>query len=467
MSELGGAFADLGAAADLGAVADIVAPPAPADTVSAIAASRVWLGDRFDAATVRIADGVITAVEAFDASAEVVLADDAILIPALIDSHVHLNDPGRVEWEGFETGTAAAAAGGIGTVVDMPLNSLPVTTTISAIDAKREAAAGKLAVDVALWGGAVPENLGELKPLIAHGLRGVKCFLAPSGIDEFGHLDTAQLEAALAELAEFDGLLLAHAEVEEHLTDAVGTKRYADFLASRPVESERTAILRVIEAARRTGGRAHIVHLADAGSLDAIRAAKADGVRLTVETCPHYLTIAAEDIPDASPVFKCCPPIRDRANQDLLWAGVLDGTIDAIVSDHSPSTPELKQQGDGDWGLAWGGISGVQTGLSSVWAAASRRGIALDAILPLMTTGPARIAGLADRGRIEAGLRADLAIVHPDESWTLDAQALHVRNRMSPWDGAELRGTIEATYLAGTPVYRRGEGVLSRTGRII
>ena len=438
--------------------------PAP---LASIAAERTWLGDRFAPATVRISGGIITAVDPFDATAELVLPADAILIPALIDSHVHLNDPGRVEWEGFETGTAAAAAGGIGTVVDMPLNSVPVTTTLDAVAAKRAAAEGRLAVDVALWGGAVPENLGTLEPLLGGGLRGVKCFLAPSGIDEFGHLDAAQLEAALSELAGFDGLLLVHAEDEEHLGDAVGARRYADFLASRPAASERTAILRVIEAARRTGGRAHIVHLADAGALDAIRAAKADGVRLTVETCPHYLTLAAEDIPDAAPVFKCCPPIRERANQDLLWGGVLDGTIDAIVSDHSPSTPELKQQGDGDWGLAWGGISGVETGFSSVWAEASRRGVALEAILPLMTTGPARIAGIGDRGRIAEGLRADFAVVCPDETRTLDAEQLHVRNRMSPWDGAELRGVVDATYLGGAPVYRRGEGVLSRTGRVI
>ncbi|GAA1781450.1 allantoinase AllB [Leucobacter iarius] len=441
--------------------------PATSAPVASIAAERTWLGDRFAPATVRIAGGIIAAVDPFDATAELVLPADAILLPALIDSHVHLNDPGRVEWEGFETGTAAAAAGGIGTVVDMPLNSVPVTTTPDAIAAKRSAAEGRLAVDVALWGGAVPENLGTLEPLIGGGLRGVKCFLAPSGIDEFGHLDAAQLEAALSELAGFDGLLLVHAEDEEHLGDAVGARRYADFLASRPAASERTAILRVIEAARRTGGRAHIVHLADAGALDAIRAAKADGVRLTVETCPHYLTLAAEDIPDAAPVFKCCPPIRERANQDLLWGGVLDGTIDAIVSDHSPSTPELKQQGDGDWGLAWGGISGVETGFSSVWAEASRRGVALESILPLMTTGPAGIAGIGDRGRIAEGLRADFAVVRPDETRTLDAEELHVRNRMSPWDGAELRGVVDATYLGGAPVYRRGEGVLSRTGRVI
>lgn len=432
-----------------------------------IAARRTWIGDALEPATVRVADGRISGIEGFDPAADTVVDDAAILIPALVDSHVHLNDPGRVEWEGFETGTAAAAAGGIGTVVDMPLNSVPVTTTPEAVAVKRAAAEGRLAVDVALWGGAVPENLGELEPLIAAGLRGVKCFLAPSGIDEFGHLDAAQLEAALAELAAFDGLLLVHAEDGAHLGDAVGTRRYADFLASRPAVSERAAIEQVIAAARTTGARAHIVHLADGGALDTIRAARAEGVRLTVETCPHYLALAAEDIPDASPVFKCCPPIRERANRELLWDGVLDGTIDAIVSDHSPSTPELKQQGDGDWGLAWGGISGVETGLAAVWTEAHRRGIGIEAILPLFTTGPARIAALGDRGRIAVGQVAHLAVVRPDETRELRADELHVRNRMSPWDGSELRGVVETTYLGGEPVYRRGEGIIARCGVVL
>lgn len=437
-------------------------PPPP----SAIAAQRVFLDGRFVAATVHIAQGRIAAVTDFDPDAQTVLPDDAVLLPGLVDSHVHLDEPGRTEWEGFATGTAAAAAGGVTTVVDMPLNSSPVTTSPDALAVKRAAAAGKLAVDVAYWGGAVPENLGALHPLFQAGVVGVKCFLSPSGIDEFGHLDPAQLEAALAELAAFDGLLIVHAEDPAHLhADGPLGVRYEDFLASRPPESERDAIRTVIAAARRTGARVHIVHVSDGAVLADVAAAKADGVRITVETCPHYLTLDAAEVPDGAADHKCCPPIRDRANQDLLWAGVVDGTIDAIVSDHSPSTVELKTEPD--FGLAWGGIAGLQTGLSAVHTAALERGIALEHLIPLMTTGPARIAGLGARGTIAVGQPAHLAVFRPGESITIDAADLEYRNPVSPWHGRTLTGLIETTYVHGEPVYRRGEPVVARPGREI
>ena len=430
-----------------------------------IAARRVLVAGGFDEASVSIVDGVIAAIRPFDPDADVVLPDDTVLLPGLVDSHVHLDEPGRTEWEGFATGTAAAAAGGVTTLFDMPLNSVPVTTTPEALAAKRAAAAGKLAVDVGYWGGAVPENLGSLADLAAAGVVGFKCFLSPSGIDQFGHLDADQLEAALAEIATFDGVLIVHAEDPAHLhgDGALGV-HYADFLATRPPMSEQAAIEQVIEASRRTGGRAHIVHVSDGGALDAVRAAKADGVRLTVETCPHYLTLAAEDVPDGAGAFKCCPPIRDRANQDLLWVGVLDGTIDAIVSDHSPSTRELKEQGGGDFGLAWGGIAGLQTGLAAIWTAAAGRGIPLERVLPLMTEGPARIAGQPGLGEIAVGAPAHLAVFAPDRAWTVDAAELEYRNKLSPWHGQTLTGRVERTYLAGHEVFRLGEGVGVRAG---
>ena len=436
--------------------------PPPPSAPTAIAARRVFLDGAFSAATVRVTDGLVRAVEAFDPSADVVLDDSHVLLPGLVDSHVHLNEPGRTDWEGFATGTAAAAAGGITTVVEMPLNSVPVTTDPGALAVKREAARGKLAVDVAYWGGAVPENLGALGPLLDAGVVGVKCFLAPSGIDEFGHLDAGQLEAALAELAPRDGLLIAHAELEEHVGEAVGPV-FRDFVASRPPAGEVAAIRLVIEAARRTGARAHIVHVAAAAALDDVRAARAEGVRLTVETCPHYLTLRAEDVPDGAGTFKCCPPIRDGANQDALWEGVLDGTIAAIVSDHSPATADLKQRPD--LGEAWGGIAGVQTGLSAVWTEARRRGIPLERILPAFTTGPAEIVRLPDLGRIAPGAPAHLVVFDPDAEYTLDAAELEYRNKLSPWHGAVLRGAVAATYLRGELVYRRGEGVRARAGR--
>ncbi len=435
-----------------------------ASAPGSIAARRVFLRGEFTPATVRLVDGRIAAVDPFDADADTVLPDDAVLLPGLVDSHVHLDEPGRTEWEGFATGTAAAAAGGVTTLLDMPLNSDPVTTTPAALAAKRSAAQGKLAVDVGYWGGAVPDNLGSLRELAEAGVVGFKCFLSPSGIDEFGHLDAAQLDRALSELAAFDGLLIVHAEDPAHLhADGPLGVHYRDFLASRPPESEQDAIRLVIETARRTGARVHIVHVSDGAALDDVRAAKAEGVRITVETCPHYLTLDAADVPDGAAAFKCCPPIRDRANQDLLWAGVLDGAIDAIVSDHSPSTAALKSEPD--FGLSWGGIAGVQTGLSAVHTAAVERGIPLESILPLMTTGPARLAGLGTRGTIAPGEPAHLAVFAPDESYTVDAQALEYRNKMSPWDGRTLTGIVRTTYVHGEAVYRRGEPVTSRAGR--
>lgn len=437
--------------------------PPSAAAPGSIAAQRVLQGGAFAPATVRISDGRIASVDPFDPAADVVLGDDLVLLPGLVDSHVHLNEPGRTDWEGFATGTAAAAAAGITTVVEMPLNSVPVTTDPDALAVKRAAARGQLAVDVAYWGGAVPENLGSLGALLDAGVVGVKCFLAPSGIDEFGHLDAAQLESALAELrAHGDGLLIAHAELEEHLHPASGPV-FRDFVASRPPESEVAAIRMVIAAARRTGARAHIVHVSAAAALDDVRAAKANGVRITVETCPHYLALAAEDVPDGSGTFKCCPPIRDAANRDLLWQGVLDGTIEAIVSDHSPATADLKLRPD--LGEAWGGISGVQTGLSAVWTEAHRRGIPLERILPLFTTGPADLVRLGDQGRIAPGAPAHLAAFAPDRERTVDAARLQYRNKLSPWHGTTLRGVVTETYLHGRVVYRDGEGVLAREGR--
>lgn len=431
-------------------------------TPSSVACRRTYIDGGFVPATVRFVDGIITAVDAFDPDADIVIDDTLVLLPGLVDSHVHLNEPGRSHWEGFATGTAAAAAGGITTVVEMPLNSVPVTTTPAALAAKREVASGQLAVDVAYWGGAVPENLGSLGDLLDAGVVGVKCFTAPSGIDEFGHLDAHQIEAALTELAERDGLLIVHAEDEEHLDDAHGPV-FRDFVATRPAIAEVSAIRSVIGAARRTGARAHIVHIAAADALDDLRAARAEGVRITAETCPHYLTLRAEDVPDGAGTFKCCPPIRDGANQDLLWDAVLDGTIAAIVSDHSPATADLKQKAD--LGEAWGGIAGVQTGLSTVWTEARRRGAPLERILPLFTTGPADLVRLPGRGRIAPGSAAHLAVFDPDLEFTIDASTLEYRNKLSPWHGAHLTGAVVETWLHGRPVYRRGEGVLVREGR--
>jgi allantoinase len=389
----------------------------------------------------------------------VLVPDDAVLLPGLVDSHVHVNEPGRTEWEGFRSATLAAAAGGVTTIVDMPLNSLPPTTTAGALAIKRSAAARSAYIDVGFWGGAVPGNLGALAPLHDAGVFGFKCFLSPSGVDEFPHLDRAQFAAAMEEVAALGSRLIVHAEDPALLApDGALGRGYDAFLASRPAASEASAIGAVIGEARRTGARAHILHLSDAHSLPAIRAAKAEGVALTVETCPHYLTIVAEEIPDGASEFKCCPPIRDSSNRDLLWQGISDGTIDAIVSDHSPTTIDLKRAGDGDFGLAWGGISGLQVGLSAVWTEARRRGIPLERIVPLFTTGPAAVAGLDGVGVIAPGVPAHLTVFGVDDPFPIDAAALLHRNPITAYDHRLLTGRIRRTWLRGGSVFDVTEG---------
>ena len=434
-----------------------------ADTLLVIRAGRTFIDGSFRPAAVVIEDKRIVDVvgvrDRIIAARTVLVPDDAVLLPGLVDSHVHVNEPGRTEWEGFRSATLAAAAGGVTSFVDMPLNSIPATTTVEALEIKRAVAAPSAYVDIGFWGGAVPENLGALGPLHEAGVYGFKCFLAPSGVDEFGHLDRAQLGAAMEEIAALGSRLIVHAEDPALLHDhgALG-RGYDAFLASRPPASEASAIDAVIDEARRTGARAHILHLSDAGSLPAIRAAKAAGIALTVETCPHYLTIVAEEIPDGASEFKCCPPIRDASNRDLLWAGVVDGTIDAIVSDHSPSTVDLKRSGGGDFGLAWGGIAGLQVGLSAVWTEARSRGIPLETLLPLFTTGPAAVAGLTGAGLIETGAAAHLTVFGLDDPYRIEAARLLHKNPITAYDHRMLSGRVRRTWLHGKALYNVTEG---------
>jgi allantoinase len=384
----------------------------------------------------------------------VTLAHDEVLIPGIVDTHVHVNEPGRTEWEGFASATRAAAAGGVTTIVDMPLNSIPATTSVEALETKRRVAAEKAIVDVGFWGGAVPGNLGSLKPLHDAGVFGFKAFLAPSGVDEFGHLDAEQLERALDEIASFDGLLIVHAEDPGVLAahENHGGGDYHRFVESRPDEAETTAIDRVIAGVRRSGARAHILHLSSATALPALRAARAEGLPITVETCPHYLTISEEQIADGATQFKCCPPIRDDANRELLWAALVDGDIDIVVTDHSPSTVQLKLKGGGDFQEAWGGISGLQLGLAAVWTEASRRGIPLQTVLGWMSRGPADFVGLTQKGRIAMGADADLVAFAPDATFTVHADELLHKNPVSAYEGRQLRGVVRRTWLRGSTV---------------
>jgi allantoinase len=410
------------------------------------------------ACTVVVTGGRVTEVRALDrsvAAAEVVeLGEDAVLVPGLVDTHVHVNEPGRTEWEGFATATRAAAAGGVTTVLDMPLNSIPPTLDPDALAVKRAAAAGRCLVDVGFWGGAVPGNLGALGPLLDAGVFGVKCFLPDSGVPEFPALGADGLLRACDELAAVDGLLLVHAEDQDALSQAppAAGPAYDGFLASRPAAAEDTAVATVLDAARRTGARVHVVHLSSAGALPMLRQAKADGVRVTVETCPHYLVLRAEDVPAGATQFKCCPPVRDDANREALWTGLAEGVIDMVVSDHSPCTADLKRLDTGDFGAAWGGISSLQLGFPLVWTEARRRGHDVAEVVRWMSTAPAAMASLATKGSIRPGGAADLAVVAPDEELVVDPSALHHRNRVTPYEGARLTGVVRATWLAGARV---------------
>lgn len=422
--------------------------------------TRVLTPDGARPAAVAVADGRITAVLPHDAEIPpgACLEDlgDHVLLPGLVDTHVHVNDPGRTHWEGFWTATRAAAAGGITTLVDMPLNSLPPTTTPGHLRVKREVAADKAHVDVGFWGGALPDNVKELRPLHDAGVFGFKAFLSPSGVDEFPHLDRDRLARSLAEIAGFGGLLIVHAEDPHHLDAAPrrGGPRYADFLASRPRDAEDSAIATLIAEARRLDARVHVLHLSSADALPLIAEARRDGVRITVETCPHYLTLTAEEVPDGASEFKCCPPIRESANQDLLWQALADGTIDCVVTDHSPSTADLKTD---DFATAWGGISGLQLSLSAVWTEARRRGHGLEDVIRWMSSRTAELVGLDDRkGAIEAGRDADFAVLAPDETFTVDPAALHHRNPVTAYAGKTLYGVVRSTWLRGERIVEDG-----------
>jgi allantoinase len=400
--------------------------------------------------------GKIAAVAAFGAPMtsrdELVLTSGEVLLPGLVDSHVHVNEPGRTEWEGFSSATRAAAAGGITTIVDMPLNSLPPTTSTDALATKKDAADGKCSTDVGFWAGAIPGNLADLRPLWDAGVFGFKCFLADSGVEEFPHLTPAQLREHLVEIARFDGLMIIHAEDADTLASAphVGGKGYGTYLASRPRSAENTAIERVIEAARETGARVHVLHLSSAEALPLLRQAKADGVRLTVETCPHYLFFDAESIPDGSTQFKCCPPIREADNREELWRALAAGDIDLIASDHSPCTADLKRFDSGDFAQAWGGVASVQLGLSTIWTQAHARGYSLGDVVRWMAEGPARLTGLSSsKGCLAVGADADFCVFAPDEEFTVDPATLFHRNHVTPYAGLTLSGAIHSTWLAG------------------
>jgi allantoinase len=423
------------------------------------------------ASCVGVRDGRVAAIEPLDpglyGERTITLSDDEVLLPGLVDTHVHVNEPGRTEWEGFASATRAAAAGGVTTIMDMPLNSIPPTVDVAALEVKRKAAAGQLHVDVGFWGGAIPGNLGELRGLHDAGVFGFKCFLVDSGVEEFPPLDAEELDRYLQVLGGFPALLLVHAEDAASIEQAPPAHggRYADFLRSRPRGAEDAAVARVIKAARRSGARVHVLHLSSSDALPALRGARQDGVRVSVETCPHYLTFDAETIRDGATEFKCCPPTREAGNRERLWQGLADGIVDIVVSDHSPSTPAQKRLDTGDFGVAWGGIASLQLGLPAVWTAARARGHALADVVRWMAQGPADLVGLRRKGRIAVGGDADLCVFAPDQAFVVDAGRLHHRHPVTPYAGRTLTGVVRGTWLRGQEVTGdRRRGILLNRG---
>jgi allantoinase len=394
---------------------------------------------------------------------------DQVLGPGLVDCHVHMNEPGRTEWEGFATATRAAAAGGVTALVDMPLNSLPVTTTRSALEQKKAASAGQCFVDVGFWGGVVPGNTAALAELADGGVLGCKAFLVHSGIDEFPNTTESDLREAMPVLREAGLPLLAHAELDLGAQVVTQDPRvYRHYLESRPPSWEDEAIRLLVELCRETRCAVHIVHLSSASSVPILRAAKAEGLPITVETCPHYLCLEAERIPDGATLYKCAPPIRGRQNRDALWQALLEGVIDFVITDHSPCTPALKLAERGDFDAAWGGIASLQLGLPAVWTEGRRRGADLATLFRWMSSAPAAFAGLAGKkGRIEAGYDADLIVLDPDESVSVAAEQLFFRHKVSPYLGQTLQGRVRTTLVRGACVYDGAKHSDSAMGKLL
>ncbi len=467
-----------------------------------VRSTRVVLPDGVRPASIHIAHGTIAAIGAYDdAPADVAVFDagELVVAPGLVDTHVHVNEPGRTDWEGFDTATRAAAAGGITTIVDMPLNSVPATTSVEALRAKRAAAGGQCHVDVGFWGGVVPGNDAALDGLADAGVRGFKCFLVPSGVDEFPAVDETDLRRALPILARRRLPLLVHAESPDVIEAARGrvaqagqASGYAAYLATRPPEAEVEAVRLMVRLAAEFGVRTHIVHVAAAEAVDVIAGARTAGVPITAETCPHYLTFAAEEVPDGATVFKCAPPIRGRSHQDALWAGLRRGALDLVATDHSPAPPALKCAGD--FARAWGGIASLELSLAVMWTAASTRAPessrarestlerevreragggapaseVMNDLTRWMSAAPASLAGLADRkGAIAVGRDADLIVWDPDLTFTVAPERLQQRHKLTPYAGRRLSGVVRTTLVRGEPVWHDGSLTRPQAGTFL
>lgn len=441
-----------------------------------IRGARVATADGIQAAAIHVEGERIASVRAFDDvpfGAELVEAGDALVFPGLVDTHVHVNEPGRTDWEGFASATRAAAAGGVTAILDMPLNSNPPTTTADALACKRAAAEGQCAVDVGFLGGVVPGNSGELRGLHAAGVFAFKCFLCGSGVDEFPPVGATDLREALAVLAELGALLMVHAELPTELERAAASvgradpRSYATWLASRPAEAEVAAVRGLVALAEETAVPIHVVHVSAPEAAALVVQARARGVRISAETCPHYLTFAAEEVPAGATGYKCAPPVRDAAAREGLWSALEAGAFEAVVSDHSPASDPARDAG-GDFLRAWGGIASLQLRLPAVWTAARARGHGPERLVEWLCRGPARLAGLDGRkGAIAAGFDADLVVWRPDEEFVVSERGLRHRHAATPWLGRRLAGVVEATWLRGALAFSRHAGEAPVRGRLL
>jgi allantoinase len=453
--------------------------PGPSTTDDLIVrGKRVVTPDGERPATIHVRGGVVTALTEWNevpSGVAIHEAGDLVVMPGIVDTHVHINEPGRTEWEGFSSATRAAAAGGVTTLVEMPLNSIPATTSAGAFREKLAAAAGKLWVDAGFWGGVVPGNIAEVRTLWEAGVFGFKCFLVPSGVPEFEFVTKEHLRGALPELVALGAPLLAHAEMPDPIEKAVANlpknasaRRYGTWLASRPRDAENEAIALLLRLSREFNARIHIVHLSSSDAIPVLQHARNEGAQVSVETCPHYLTFTAEEIPEGATEFKCAPPIREQENREKLWEGLANATIDFIATDHSPCPPAMKLPEEGDFLRAWGGIASLQLSLPAVWTEASARGYAVLHVAKWLCEGPARLAGLDRRkGSIAAGCDADFVIWNPDEKFRVDPAQLHHRHKITPYVGRELKGVVATTFLRGRKVFEHREFSASPIGHVL
>jgi allantoinase len=439
---------------------------------------RVLIDGALRPAAIHIREGRIAAVgEPRDVGSGLSVHDagSSVLMAGLVDTHVHVNEPGRAEWEGFETATRAAAAGGVTTILDMPLNSIPATTTVDALEQKRAIARGRCHVDVGFIGGVVPGNAADLAPLAEAGVVAFKCFLIDSGVKEFAYVEDTHLREAMPILASLGRVLMAHAELPAPVARAVAgldpaadPRCHATWLHTRPPEAEEQAITLLVALARETGARVHVVHVASAGAIPILRRARAEGLSLSAETCPHYLVFNAESIPDGATRFKCAPPIRGREHREALWAALRSGDLDMVASDHSPCPPSLKLPAEGDCLRAWGGIASLQLALAAVWSGTPGRGGTVADVARWMSERPAHLVGLDGRkGAIATGRDADLVVWDPEEEFIVDASVLQHRHKVTPYEGMRLRGVVRETWVRGHRVYDRGHFVHEPRGQLL